>query len=87
MSRTKPIRVFWSELSNRFYATQAYREEVKPTDDGILRTVTITGAKYDVTQDIASAIDKYGVTFKSKRAKPKNAAPNSGGRIRKRSEE
>lgn len=59
MKRKKPIRVFWSELSNRFYASANYREE----GNGV---VLITGDKYDVTQDIAGAIDSYGITFKSK---------------------
>jgi hypothetical protein len=45
----KPIRVFYSTLSQRFYASNAYKEE-RP---GI---VTITGKKFDVTQDIARLI-------------------------------
>jgi hypothetical protein len=55
----KPIRVFWSELSNTFYAANRYKEH----KDGI---ITITGKKHDVTQDIAAAIKKYGITFKVK---------------------
>jgi len=57
---SKPIRVFWSELSNRFYASSHYREE----KNGV---VIITGKKYDVTQGIAAAIDRYGISFKAKR--------------------
>ena len=52
----KPIRVFWSPLSRRFYASRAYKE-IKP---GV---VEITGDKFDVTQDIAAAIMENGVTF------------------------
>jgi hypothetical protein len=52
----KPIRVFWSPLSRKFYASRAYKE-IKP---GV---VEITGEKFDVTQDIASAIVENGVTF------------------------
>ena len=52
----KPIRIFYSDLSNKFYATSFYKE-VKP---GI---VEITGKKYDVTQDIARIIVGRGVTF------------------------
>lgn len=53
---SKPIRVFYSTLSGRFYATSRYKE--KENGD-----VVITGKKYDVTQDIARAIDRYKITF------------------------
>lgn len=53
----KPIRVFWSELGQRFYATQYYRQ--------VGTTVVITGAKYDVTNEIADAIVKNDLTFKA----------------------
>lgn len=52
----KPIRVFYSVLSRRFYATKAWRE-VRP---GV---VEVTGEKYDVTDDIAGIIEREGVTF------------------------
>jgi hypothetical protein len=52
----KPIRVFWSPLSRRFYATRAWRE-VKP---GV---VECTGERFDVTNDIASIIEREAVTF------------------------
>jgi hypothetical protein len=52
----KPIRVFYSVLSQRFYATRAYRQ-VKP---GV---VEVTGEKFDVTNDIAGIIQREGVTF------------------------
>jgi hypothetical protein len=55
----KPIRIFWNELSHRFYATQAYKQ-VKP---GV---VMITGKKYDVTDQIAEAIIKHNLTFTEK---------------------
>jgi hypothetical protein len=51
----KPIRVFYSELSRRFYATAHYKES-----SGV---VTITGAKYDVTNDIARAITMHDLEF------------------------
>ena len=54
----RPIRVLWSPLSNRFYATQNYKEK-----NGV---ITITGAKYDVTQEIAAAIDQHEITFTKK---------------------
>ena len=52
----KPIRVFYSSLSGRFYASRAYKE-VKP---GIIE---VTGQKFDVTNDIAELIARYQVTF------------------------
>ena len=53
----KPIRIFYSTLTNRFYATRAYRE-VRP---GL---VECTGEKFDVTNDIAALIEEHSVTFK-----------------------
>ncbi len=52
----KPIRVFYSDLSGKFYATSAWKE-IKP---GI---VEVTGKKFDVTQDIASIIIEKDITF------------------------
>jgi hypothetical protein len=52
----KPIRIFFSPLSRRFYASRAYKEEGK----GI---VTITGEKFDVTNQIAELIERHQVTF------------------------
>jgi len=63
--KAKPIRVFYSELSGRFYASQQYHEQAT----GV---VVITGAKYDVTQDIARAIVAHEVTF------PECIAPSGG---------
>lgn len=52
----KPIHVFWSPLSRRFYASRAYKE-IKP---GV---VEITGEKFDVTNDIAEQIINNDLTF------------------------
>ena len=52
----KPIKVFYSELSGRFYATQYYKEDRRGF-------VTITGKKYDVTDDIGAAVTKYKLQF------------------------
>lgn len=52
----KPIRVFWSALTNRFYASQHYRQV---RDDYIV----ITGQKFDVTDDIANAVIEREITF------------------------
>lgn len=51
----KPIRVFYSPLSGRFYASQHYRE------DGA--AVVITGKKYDVTNDIGAAVERHDLEF------------------------
>ena len=58
---SKPIRVFFSALSQRFYATRAYREE----ENGL---ITVTGEKFDVTNDIAGLIQQHGVTFTARDA-------------------
>lgn len=57
MSKRKPIRVFYSPLSGRFYASQHYREEA----NGI---VVVTGAKYDVTNDIGAAVVEHDLEFR-----------------------
>jgi hypothetical protein len=51
----KPIKVFYSPLSSRFYASQHYRFDA--------HSVVITGAKYDVTDDIAAAIFEHNIEF------------------------
>lgn len=56
---SKPIRVFWSPLSQRFYASRAYKEDPRGF-------VTITGEQFDVTQDIAALVSKYDIVFSSK---------------------
>lgn len=53
---SKPIRVFYSPLSGRFYASRAYKED----GNGL---VTITGQKYDVTDDIGGIITKHKIEF------------------------
>lgn len=62
-SNPKPIRVFFSGLSRRFYATRAYTID----DKGL---VTVTGEKFDVTNDIASLIEKHNVTFVPRKDSP-----------------
>jgi hypothetical protein len=52
----KPIRIFYSGLSQRFYATKAYRIDNK----GL---VTVTGDQFDVTNDIGDLIERHNVTF------------------------
>jgi hypothetical protein len=52
----KPIRVFWSPLGRRFYASRAYKQ-VGP---GVVK---ITGEKFDVTDDIAAQIVKHDLVF------------------------
>ncbi len=50
---TKPIRVFWSPLSERFYASKAWKQE----SNGV---VVITGQKFDVTEDVEYFLAKAG---------------------------
>jgi len=57
----KPIRVFWSPLSRRFYATRAWRE-VKP---GV---VECTGQRFDVTDDIAGIMEREQIEFRRRKA-------------------
>lgn len=56
MSSSKPIRVFYSTLSGRFYASRAYRVDAA----GL---VTITGEKFDVTNDIGALVTKHQIEF------------------------
>jgi hypothetical protein len=64
----KPIRIFYSRLSGRFYATSAWKE-VKP---GI---VEVTGNKTDVTDDIANLIIENSIKFETKdEQSPKDTA-------------
>jgi hypothetical protein len=53
----QPIRVFFSKLSRRFYATRAYRI------DAATGVVEVTGEKFDVTNDIANLIAEHHVEF------------------------
>ena len=61
--RWKPIRVFYSVMSGKFYASRAYKA-VKP---GV---VEITGEAFDVTNDIASQIIAHNLEFKYVETKP-----------------
>jgi predicted DNA-binding protein (UPF0251 family) len=56
MKQSRPIRVFFSPLSRRFYATRAYKID----ENGL---VTVTGEQFDVTNDIAGLIAQHGVEF------------------------
>lgn len=52
----KPIRIFFSELTRRFYASAHYQI-------GKNGFTTITGKKYDVTNEIAGLIEQHNVEF------------------------
>ena len=58
--KRKPIRMFYSDLSRKFYASSSYKI-VKI--EGDREFVEITGQKDDVTQQIASLIDAHEITF------------------------
>lgn len=60
---SKPIRIFYSLLSNRFYASRAYKESGPGQ-------VTITGEKFDVTNQIAALIIEHDIEFKAIEALP-----------------
>lgn len=55
----KPIRIFYSELSRCFYASKHY----KIKNVGNKEIITITGKKYDVTNDIGRAIVENEIVF------------------------
>ncbi len=59
----KPIRVFYSILSERFYATRTYTID----DRGL---VTVTGERFDVTDDIAGVVLKHDIEFRPVEPKP-----------------
>jgi hypothetical protein len=63
----KPIRVFWSPLSERFYASRAYKE-VMP---GV---VEITGERWDVTSDIADLVTRHHIVFEQEVPQPAEEA-------------
>jgi hypothetical protein len=56
----RPIRVFYSVLSQRFYASRMWKEVELQNGK---RFVEITGEKFDVTNDIAGLIVQHGITF------------------------
>ena len=53
---SRPIRVFWNPLSQRFYASRAYKQ-IKPGQ------VLITGQQFDVTNDIAAQVIEHDIVF------------------------
>lgn len=65
--QAKPIRVFFSPLTRRFWATRAYKE----LPGGIMQC---TGQKFDVTQDVAGIIQENGIVFEAKAPKDSNSA-------------
>lgn len=58
----KPIRIFYSPLTGRLFASQRYKD----LGNG---NVEITGEKFDVTNEIAGLIEQHEITF-IKRKKP-----------------
>ncbi len=63
----QPIRVFFSPLTHRFYATRGYRL----LGDG---RVQVTGNKEDVTEDIAALVVQNQLTFREIAEAPEPAA-------------
>ena len=64
---SRPIRIFYSTLSNRFYATSHWREVKSPRSRASSPpnevVFQVTGEKFDVTDQIASLIDQHQLTF------------------------
>lgn len=60
MTAIKPIRVFFSDLSRRFYATRHFRN----LGNG---KIECTGEKFDVTNDIGGIIKERGLTFEERK--------------------
>lgn len=52
----KPIRLFWSPLTCRIYATQQWKE----SRDGY---VVVTGEKFDVTNDVGRIVTEHDLEF------------------------
>jgi len=62
----KPIRVFWSPLGQRFYASRAYK--IYPAREGEKKQIIqITGEKFDVTDDIGQAIIEHEIEFRKRK--------------------
>lgn len=69
---TQPIRVFYAPLSGRFFATNKWRIVI---GDGIKPFVKIYGQKFDVTDDIGSAVNRHGIVFEPmKKSRKRKAA-------------
>jgi hypothetical protein len=66
MKTKKPIRVFYSILSQRFYASRAYKIE----EHNEVTTAMITGEKFDVTDDIAAMVLEHDIEFTKLPEKP-----------------
>ena len=64
--RPKPIKIFFSPLTSRFYASRTYKQEGN--------VFTITGEKFDVTNDIAELIVRHGIKFQVATLKDGEAA-------------
>lgn len=61
----KPIRLFWSPLTQRIYATRSYRED----RNGF---VVVTGAKDDVTNEVGRIVTTYQLEFTPLKHKKKS---------------
>ena len=57
----KPIRIFYSELSGRLYASQHYKE-LSPGN------FEVTGVKEDVTSQIGAIVHTYKLKFRKVRS-------------------
>ena len=60
----KPIRIFYSPLSKRLYASRAYKEMAP----GVM---VVTGEKFDVSDEIGAIITKHELVFTPVKKKAK----------------
>jgi len=74
------IRVFYSPLTGRFFATKNWTTVIPKEGRPFIR---VTGPKYDVTDDIGNAITAHGITFET--VPPKKQTPRRRTITRRRS--
>ena len=67
---SKPIRIFYSTMTNRFYASSHYKIGQTLVDGR--SQVVITGEKFDVTNQIGSLVEEHEIEFSRAPAPPAN---------------
>jgi len=60
----KPIRLFWSPLTRRIYATRSWKEDRSGY-------VVVTGEKFDVTDDVGRIVTTENLEFTPVKKKAK----------------
>lgn len=70
MPEQKPMRLFQSPFSGRYYVTKSYRQVNE-------KTIEVTGAKWDVTDDVLAILSR--LSSQSETQRDKNAPGSSDG--------